>query len=103
MSPYSGPEMKGHEIMALLEGDIPTVSREWLRFRESSAFPKGAPLVNQVRAFFSPMAAFLKKRHESRMPVPNEILLLVILKGIERTGTHTKSQLESALGKKLPD
>ena len=88
--------------MAAMPELVELVSEKWLSFSRALAFKEGTPLIDKITAFAIPAIDGLRKNPEFRN-VPESMLLLTVAFGIVKSGTHTKEEVESALGTKMPD
>lgn len=82
---------------------IDIVADKWLYFSKPFAFKYDFVLRDRIAAFSFPMFEILRKNVLPLRKSPDAILLIVVAKGIEKSGMHTRVEIEGALGAPLPD
>lgn len=80
---------------------IDVAAQKWLDF-ESQPFALGMDLEQKIFAFSEGLKVGLKQ-WQAFKSAPDPIFLLIAAKGVERSGTHLRIQIESALRIPLPE
>lgn len=75
----------------------------WSRFTETSGLPRNINLRDRVSYFAADFRRELDRRYPLLRSAPEEIVLLVIAQGIERSGSDSRRLIELQLGIVLPD
>ncbi len=90
-------------MIAVLDDTIDIVADKWLYFSKTLAFKEDVVLRDRIAAFYFPMFEGLRKNVLPLRKSPDAILLIVVAKGIEKSGMQTRGEIEEALGAPLPD
>jgi hypothetical protein len=97
-------ESKADAALAVMEDAIGLVTKRWRYMCETIPYKPDAPLADRIATFCIPMYEGLKNTFPTLKAAPEPFLLIVVVKGIERSGTHTAEELYGALGMPpLPD
>ena len=91
------------KVIAVFNHTIDIVTDKWLFFSKTLAFKEDVVRRDRIAAFSFPMFEGLIKNVLPLRKSPDAILLIVVAKGIEKSGTHTRGEIEEALGAPLPD
>jgi hypothetical protein len=86
----------------MLSAAIRATSGHWLAFSAGGSVPANLNLRDQIAYFARPLREELAKAFPQLAEADDQILLLVIAKGIEGSGTHSRGQIERQLGIVLP-
>lgn len=74
----------------------------WRHFCDTSPLPPNIHIRDRI-AFFTPdFRRSLSRRFPSLSETADEILLLIIARGVEKSGTHDRRHIERGLGIVLP-
>ena len=79
---------------------IEAARKKWLIYNELP-FKMGVPLDWKIRRFMIPFEQFLRG-WDAYKDAPGAVVLLIVCKGVQRSGTHTKAEIEAALNITLP-
>ena len=90
------------KIIDVMDDIISHVAAKWTFFRKTLPFKDGVGLDEQIAMFSVPMKEGLNNTFPVIKDSPDALFMLLIAKGIEQSGTHSKEQLEQALGAPLP-
>jgi hypothetical protein len=82
---------------------IKVAAEKWIYFCESLRFREDVPLHDRITAFYVPFSDGARSNVAALRYAPDAVLLLIVAKGIERSGTHSRPEIERALGLTLPD
>lgn len=77
-------------------------SIKWRDFQQSLVFKSDVGLADQIALFLVPMTQGLRGKYEALKEAPDAIFVLIVAMAVEESGTHTRSEIESALDVKLP-
>lgn len=102
MSFFGKKASKADAVIEALPHAIQNAADKWKVFCELP-FTQETLLVDRVAAFLVPFEEGLRKNVKAFKDAPAGIALIVVLKGIERSGTHSKNEIEEAFGLRLPD
>jgi hypothetical protein len=95
---------KADAALAVMPEATALVSERWRYVCDTLPYKAGVPLEDRIASFCIPMYEGLRKTFPSLRAAPESFLLIVVVKGIERAGTHTSEELYGALGMPpLPD
>jgi len=61
------------------------------------------PLKDQVMMFMGPFEEGLRANHPVFRDSPDAAVFLIVLKGVERSGTHSTEEIQEAFGIELPE
>ena len=98
----SKKKSQAHETIEIMDDAIQFAATKWVYFIETMPFKESAPLKEKIFIFFVPATEGLKNSFPALKNAPEAILLMIVAKGVELSGTHTKEQIEGALGLPLP-
>lgn len=102
MWPFPNRRSEADRAAAIMEDAIRFAADRWRRFERDSGLAPNIHLRDRV-AFFAPgFAEQLALRFPAFATAPNEVLLLIIAKGVETTDTMPRQRIEKALGIVLP-
>jgi hypothetical protein len=94
---------KADAAIAVMDEAIGLAADKWRFFCEKMPFRDDVGLVDRIAAFNVPFSEGARKNFPALKDAPDAVLLLIVAKGVERSGTHTRSQIEQALGVLLLD
>ena len=101
--PFSKRQPEAEKFLALMPRLVEVVSDKWLYFSNTLVFKEDIPLKDKIAAFSVPTMEGMSENVKGLKSSPDAALFLVIALGILKSGTHTKEEIEAALGAKLPD
>jgi hypothetical protein len=90
------------ETIKIMDDAIQFAAEKWAYFTETVPFKDSVPLKERIFAFTVPATEGLKNNFSPLKNAPEPIYLVIIAKGVELSGTHSKAQIEEALGVRLP-
>ena len=88
---------KADAALAVMPDAIGLVTDRWRYFTDTIPFREGVPLEDKIASFCIPMYEGLKNTFPTLKGSPESFLLILVVKGIERSGTHTSEELYVAL------
>jgi len=94
------PADKANKVM---RPAIAFAAEKWAVFNRDVPFKPEVGLDMRIFAFMQPVSIALMEKYEPLRKAPDSIFLLISAMAVERSGTHTRDQIESALGLTLPD
>lgn len=90
------------EIIAVMDDAIQFAAEKWTYFTEALPFKDSVTLQDKIIGFVPPATEGLKNKFPALQDAPNPVYMLIIAKGVELSGTHSKEEIENALGVPLP-
>lgn len=87
----------------MFDDAVAVATEKWLYFTGTFVFKEDVPLTQRIHLFSNPMFEGLRNNFPALAKAPPAVLLLIIAKGVQNSGTHTRAQIEQALGAPLPD
>ena len=103
MWPFNSKKNRIDAVLAIMDTATEFASEKWLLFCETLKFGDGVSLTDRIAFFMVPAEQGLQNNFPALRKVPGGIIALIVAKGIQRSGTHTTSEIEQALGATLPD
>lgn len=94
---------KADATLAVMDQAIAFAADKWSYFTKAMPFKADVPLKDRISMFLVPATEGLKNNYPALRSAPDAIFLLIVAKGIEKSGTHTRVQIEAGLGVQLPD
>jgi len=82
---------------------VATAAEKWLRFRRLLAFNDEVALADQIMMFSIPAIEGIRKSFPELSNSPDSFFTLVCALGVVESGTHSKAEVETALGVELPE
>ena len=95
-------QSKAQTAIALFPDAVSHVAGEWLGFNEVLKFKKDVPLEQIIFVFSVPAFEGLRLKFLRLREAPESLLLMIVAMGVEKSGTHSRLEIEKALGAKLP-
>lgn len=92
------PQSDAERAKAVLGDAIAITAEKWLFFTQSMEFKHDVPLADRIGAFSVPMYEGLRKNIPLLKDAPEPLLLRIVAKGIEKSGTHSPTEIEQAIG-----
>lgn len=96
-------QSKADAAVAVLGDAIVLASERWQFVCDKVPYRADVELVDQISAFTVPFYEGARKTFPALRDAPDCLLLLVVAQGVERSGTHSRAEVEQALGVRLPD
>ena len=103
MWPFRRPKSQAHKVIEIKEAAIAFSAEKWTYFCQVLKFKSEVPLRDQIQAFLVPLEEGLKNNFPVLRDSPSAITLLFAMKGIEKSGLHSRQEIEDALGIEIPD
>src|SRR3546814_14270055 len=100
MWPFNRRKSKADMAIEWMPRAIEVASQKWSEF-ERQPFAADWPLDEKIYQFSLALGKGLNQ-WEAFKDSPNELMLLMAAKGVERSGTHLRIEIEAALGFPLP-
>jgi hypothetical protein len=98
MWPFRRKQKHAEQVMAVLPDAIEIVAKKWGYFLNTLMFEEEIPLRERIIMFSDPVFDGLRTNLAALESAPDSLLRLIVVKGIERSGTHTSAEIEEALG-----
>lgn len=95
-----GPAEAAIEVM---DDTIFIAAEKWLHFCRTIPFKQDVPLADRIAAFAFPFMEGARQNVPALREAPDAFLMLIVAKGVEKSGTHARAEIEEALGVTLPD
>jgi hypothetical protein len=96
-------QSKADAAVAVLDDAIHLAAERWQFFCDKLAFRESVGLADRITAFMVPFAEGAGKTFPALQNAPEGVILMIVAKGVERSGTHSRAEIERALGLPLPD
>jgi len=90
------------DARATIDDAIRFTAHRWCAFSRSIALPPETNLRDRIGIFARSLDASLHGRFPSLAAAPDQVMLLIIAKGIEQSGLLARAEIERALGIILP-
>ena len=100
---FGKKKSKADATLSVLDDAIRFATDRWLYFCEKLPFKEDVGLAERIAAFSVPFNEGAKNNFPPLREAPDAVLFLIVAKGVEASGTHTRAQIEEALGFQLPD
>jgi hypothetical protein len=100
---FGKKKSKADATLSVLDDAIRFATDRWLYFCEKLPFKEDVGLATRIAAFSVPFDEGAKNKFPPLRDAPDAVLLLIIAKGVQASGTHTRDEIEQALGFELPD
>lgn len=88
--------------MDVIDQAIMFAAERWLSFSLSVAISPGAGLRDRIGLFARSLERSLHRRFPSLAAAPDEVIVLIVAKGVEQSGAVPRGDIERALGIVLP-
>jgi len=98
-----GKKSAADKAISVMDDAISASADRWKYFLNTLKFKEGVGLDEMIMMFAVPMTEGLRNNFPELKNSPDEALFLFIVKGVERSGTHSKKEIEQALGLELPE
>jgi hypothetical protein len=101
--PFNLHKSKADAAIEVLPALIENAAGKWREFYEVFKFKDGVGLDKQILLFTTPFSEGVREHVPAMKNAPDGLILLIVAKGVERSGTHSRAQIEEALGMTLPE
>lgn len=102
MWPFRKRRTPRRDALAIIDEAIVFAAHRWHHFSHSVAVQPGTGLRERIGLFARSLEASLHARHPELAAASDEVILLIITKGIEQSGTVPRGDIERAMGIVLP-
>lgn len=102
MWPFSKKPSAAQAATAIMDEAISLTAERWRAFSQSVPITTTMGLRNQIGVFARPFDADLRARFPALQAASDPIMLLIVAKGVQESGTFSRRQIEEALGITLP-
>lgn len=102
MWPFRKKRPDGDDVGAIIDRAIAFAAERWLIFTRAVVLDPETALRDRIGIFARSIDASLHARFPALVAAPDEVMLLIVAKGVEQSGTVTRSEVERALGILLP-
>lgn len=102
MWPLGKKKTQADKAIEVMDRSIELVAERWKYFNNQLKFEDGFGLNKQIAMFSPPIFRGMRKNYPALRDSPDDVLFLFVLKGIEKSGTHSKEEIEQAFNMKLP-
>ena len=103
MWPFSRKRARAVAARELISEVVDIACEKWTYFHGSLPFKADVSLRDKISTFYVPFSEGLEQNIPELRDAPEGLVLMLIAKGIVKSGTHSRSEIEIALGAKLPD
>lgn len=102
MWPFRKKRSRQAEATAIIDEAILFAAGRWHAFSHSVPVRPGTDLRERIGLFARSLEKSLHSQHPGLSTAPDEVMLLIVAKGIERSGAVSRGEIERALGILLP-
>jgi hypothetical protein len=102
MWPFRKKPARRSDALAIIDEAIEFAAGRWQYFSRSVAVVPGSGLRERIGLFARSLEPSLHARHPALAAAPEEVILLIIAKGVEQSGAVSREEIERALGILLP-
>jgi hypothetical protein len=102
MWPFRKKRSREPDALAVIDAGIEFASERWRFFSRSIEVAPATSLRDRIGLFARSFEPSLHARHPSLAAAPAEVILLIVAKGVEQSGTVSRGDIERALGILLP-
>lgn len=92
-----------NEVIEQMDELIGIAQRKWEQFCTLLPFKDDVQLRDRIAAFMVPFSEGARMNVPALKRAPEAVILLIAAKGIERSGIHSREEIEEALGVQLPN
>ncbi|ATE64320.1 hypothetical protein [Rhizorhabdus dicambivorans] len=96
------PRSRNDDALATIDSAIDFVAQRWLAFSGSVPVRPDTPLRDRVALFARSVDASLHQRFPALAAASEQVILMIVAKGIEQSGAVGRRELERELGILLP-
>ena len=102
MWPFRKKVTAADRVIEIWDNAIERAAGKWIYFSKTFVFKNGVPLRTKIIAFSVPAFEGLRNNFPPLKEAPETVLMLIVLKCIEKSRTHSRSQIETAMGITIP-
>lgn len=102
MWPFKKKPARRTDALAIIDEAIAFAAERWHFFSRSVAVTPGTGLRERIGLFARSLEPSLHARHPALAAAPEEVMLLIVAKGVEQSGAVSRGEIERALGILLP-
>ena len=102
MWPFRKKASHRSDALALIDAGIMFAAERWIFFNRQVALAQAMSLRDRVGLFARSFRPSLHARHPALRAAPDEVILLIVAKGIEQSGSVSREAIERELGILLP-
>lgn len=102
MWPFRKSPRADQEALVIIDEAIAFVAGRWIIFSRAVPMSPDTGLRERIGLFARSLEASLHARHPTLVVAADEVILLIVAKGIEQSGTVSRGEIERALGILLP-
>jgi hypothetical protein len=93
---------KADAALGVMDSTVATAAEKWRLFCDKVSYRDNVGLADRIAAFSVPFGDGARQNIPALRTAPDGLLLLIVAMGVEKSGTHSRAEIESALGVKLP-
>jgi hypothetical protein len=90
------------DVLKVWDEAVKYSSDGWLAFRDRIKFKDNVPLFDEITAALPPISMSLERKFSELGGAPGGVFFMILASGIVMSGTHSKSEVESAIGAPIP-
>jgi hypothetical protein len=94
---------RADEAIEVLPALIDNAAGKWRDFYKTFKFKDDADLAKRIWLFMTPFSEGVRQHVPAMREAPDGLILLIVAKAVEQSGTHSRCEIEQALGMPLPD
>ena len=102
MWPFRTKPAGRSDAVAIIDDAIEFAAERWQYFSRSVAVIPGSGLRERIGLFARSLEPSLHARLPALVMAPQQVILLIIAKGVEQSGAVSRGEIERALGIVLP-
>jgi hypothetical protein len=103
MWPFPKKPSKADAAVGRVDAVVAIAADKWSHFCKTLPFKNDVGLAERIYSFSGPFGEGLRQNVPEFRGANDGLILLIIAKGVERSGTHSRAEIEQALGMPLPD
>ena len=102
MWPFKKKRTRQADTTAIIDEAIHFAAERWHAFSRSVPVRPGSGLRERIGLFARSLEKSLHSRHPELVAAPDEVIVMIVAKGVEQSGTVPRDQIERELGILLP-
>ena len=99
---FKKKESEADAAIGVMDSAIKDAAIKWVVFEEGLSFSEDVSVMEKIAFFEEPFSKFVRAKYSELANAPDEIIFLIIAKGIVESGKYTRDSLEAELGLKIP-
>jgi len=103
MWPFRSKARDAERVIAVFDEAVALATDKWLMFSKTIVFKSEVALGERIQLFAVPMFEGLRSNYPPLKNASAAVLLLIVAKGVQKSGTHSRAEIEQALGAPLPN